>query len=150
MSDILVGLKGDDWERGLLITRHRGRGMPRVVDDKENLNIILANRVDAPKMIEPLREFLLAEYNMNASKRNARAALQLQRFESNERIIAKIKAQFEASPIPDSVQVIELLKNELSWIEDRDKVRITTQALERMGYIRKRWENGALWIRQRS
>lgn len=148
MDEILIGLKGHDWESGLLITRFRGRGLPRVVDDPSNLNLIFANRNDLPKDVKAIREFLLAEYNMSSSVRNVKAALKLQRDETVYRIIKRIKAQYEASPFADSVMILELLKGELSWIDIPDRLKVVALALERLGYVRKRWENGALWTKQ--
>lgn len=147
MSHILKGLKGEQWEEALLIT-YPGRGMPRVVDEPDNLFLILANRKpDLPfSGIESIRDFLREEYNLNTSARSVRTALKFQTNEENARLINRIVDQHKAAPFPETVSVLALLKNELSWLQNpMAKFRVIAEALDRIGYVRRRVSHGVIW-----
>lgn len=147
MSGILKGLRGEEWEQALLITRPRARGMPRVVDEPENLALILVNRNrDIPRSsLDAVRDWLREEYNLSASKRSVTAALKLLRDEENQRIINKIIKQCVQEPLPNTVSILSLLNDELSWVKASTRTWIVAEALDRLGYVRRRWENEALW-----
>lgn len=152
MSHILPGLKGHDWEAALLITRPRGRGVPRVVDEPENLALIFNYRrheIHEFKDIDKIKDFLRSEYNLNASSRSIREALKIITQERNEAIIGRVITQYAEAPFPHEVRILDLLKDELAWIDSTSKLWIVAESLDRLGY--KRWTDKkgfAIWIKK--
>lgn len=144
MSGILKGLKGESWERALLIERKRERGDPKLSDDPSNIMLILSNRKDVPALtLAEVKPYLLEQFDLSASDRNIRSAIAMIKDHANGITIRTIMKQYSVSPFPDETGIYNLLTTELFWMPSVS-VKIVGEALTRLGYVR----NGSKWVRR--
>lgn len=150
MHDLLPGISGEEWERALVIERARRRGKARISDDPVNLILIFKNRKDVPVLddAEEIKAWLTKTYDMSASTRSINEARRILEDQDRHRIVLKIIEQHDREPFPAEVNIPEILMSDLAWVTGAFRLKIVADALERLGYRRRRRGSLAVWIRE--
>lgn len=150
MIDIAVehlkGLEGEEWEQALTITRTRDRGPIRVVNDPMNVMIIMRFKPEVGYGTPTdIKRRLKERYNMDATNKSIAQAKSMLRLETNREIIRKIVAQGNDESFGDTVRIADLLQDELAWVDVPWKIWVVAEALDTLGYRKKRYADWALW-----
>ena len=150
MHDLLPGISGEEWERALVIERARRRGKARISDYPVNLILIFKNRKDVPVLddAEEIKAWLTKTYDMSASARSINEARRILEDQERQRIVLKIIEQHDRAPFPAEVNIPEILMTDLAWVTGAFRLKIVADALERLGYRRRRRGSLAVWIRE--
>ncbi len=144
----LKGLDGEEWEQALTITRTRDRGPIRVVNDPMNVMLILRFKpeINVGSNLE-LKRKLKQAYNMDATNKSIKYARTALRLEADRTLIRKIVEQGKEFDFGSCVRINDLLMNDLRWASSEvgSRLWVIADALDKLGYKRKRYADWALW-----